>query len=94
MAACAVCTDIGAAQVLQAAGVAVVMMGLDSAALGRRAAELRETASSGGRVAIFVGDPDDPADLSSALVMAQEQFGATPVVVSSAVEARAMVASP
>jgi hypothetical protein len=92
MAASAVCTDPGAAHVLQSAGVAVVMMGLDSALLGRLAAGLRSNGRSGGRVAVFVGDPGDPADLSAAVAMAEEQFGVAPVMVSSPAQAQYVVA--
>lgn len=87
----AVCRHVAAARVLHQAGVAVVVIGPDSTGLGRVAAELR--AEGPGRIAVFVGDPDDPADRDQAAVMAEEQFGVVPVWVTSPAQARALLAS-
>jgi hypothetical protein len=88
---CAVCTDAAAARRLWAGGLALVLFGSDAAGLGRLAAALR--AVGAGRVAVFVGDPAVEVDRAAALAMAQEQFGATPVLVSSPAQARALVAA-
>ena len=97
--AVAVCTDEAGARIVSAAGVAVVVVGSDGAALGRLAAELRS--GGRGRVAVLVGDASHEADLGAALAMAQEQFGAAvgrdanrdTVVVSSAAEAGTLLAA-
>jgi hypothetical protein len=88
---CAVCTDRAAARVLHRAGLPVVLLGPPGADLGRLAAALR--ASGTARVAVFVGDPNLAADRDAATAMAEEQFRAAAVVVSSPLEARALVAS-
>jgi NAD(P)-dependent dehydrogenase (short-subunit alcohol dehydrogenase family) len=77
--------------VLCAAGLPQVLLGRDGAKLGSLAAALR--AAGPGRVAVFAGDPADEADRAAALAMAQEQFGGVAVVVSSAAQARSMVAA-
>jgi D-serine deaminase-like pyridoxal phosphate-dependent protein len=87
----AVCTDGAAARLLCAGGVAQVLLGSDGGKLGALVAALR--AAGPGRVAVFAGDPADAADQAAALAMAQEQFGGTPVLVSSPAQARVMQAA-
>jgi NAD(P)-dependent dehydrogenase (short-subunit alcohol dehydrogenase family) len=72
----AVCTDVDEAQAALSAGTVVVLLGAegaDAAALGRAAARLCQL--PGSRVAVFVGDPSDPAVLATAADLANEQFG-------------------
>lgn len=88
---CAVCTDEAAARLLCAEGLTVVLFGSDAARLGRQAAAMRAVGS--GRVAVFAGDPNEAADRAAVLDMAREQFGVEPVQVSSADQARAVVAA-
>ena len=88
---CAVCTDPDAAGLLHAAGFAVVLLGPSGEDPGRLAATLR--ASGAVPVAVFAGDPDDATDVAAATAMAEEQFRAAPVLVSSPPDARALIAS-
>jgi hypothetical protein len=88
---CAVCTDTAAASVLHRAGLPVVLLGPAGGDLGRLAAALRRSGTA--RVAVFVGDPHLAADRDAAAAMAEEQFRAAPVMVSSPLAARALVAS-
>ena len=88
---CAICTDPAAAELLHAAGFAVVLLGPPGAELGRLAAALR--ASRAGPLAVFAGDPSSAADLAAASEMGLEQFRVAAVVVSSPHDARALIAS-
>ena len=88
---CAVCTDPAAAELLHAAGYAVVLLGPPEAGLGRLAAALR--AARPGPVAVFAGDPSSAGDQAAASEMAREQFRVDAVVVSSPLDARALIAS-
>jgi hypothetical protein len=67
-----VCSDMGDAVEAARAGAAVVLLGPDAGALGQAARTLR--AACGGRVAVFVGDPADPAVRVAAAELAAEQF--------------------
>jgi hypothetical protein len=71
-----VCTDVDEALAALRTGMAVVLLGAegpDAAALGRVAGRLRQV--PGSRVAVFVGDPSDPAVRAIAADLANEQFG-------------------
>jgi ABC-type sugar transport system substrate-binding protein len=85
----ALCVHVAVAGTLVQAGLAVVLFGPDSAALGDAARRLRTAGR--GRVAVFVGDPADEGDRDAAIAMATEQFGAVPVIVRSQEEALSLV---
>jgi hypothetical protein len=74
--AVAVCTDVDEALAALKAGTAVVLLGAagaDVGALGRAVCRLRQL--PGSRVAVFVGNPSDPAVRAAAADLANEQFG-------------------
>jgi hypothetical protein len=77
-----VCRDVQTAQRLLLEGKAVVLFGHDGEALGQAAAALRKSTS--GRLAVFVGDPENEADRQAVRALAAEQFGAgsVPVTIS------------
>jgi hypothetical protein len=87
--ATAVCLDLEAARILVAAGLGVVLFGFPGQAGGRALADLRGAGNR--RLAVFAGDQANGLDLAAAVAMATEQFGATPAVVGSADEARAVL---
>jgi hypothetical protein len=91
MPVCAVCTDPVAARLVHAAGVAVVLLGVDGAELGRAAVAL--AAAGPGRVAVFVGDGHRAGDLDAARAMAEEQFRLPAVVVTTPADATSLLAS-
>jgi len=74
MTAVVVCHDVQTARRFLDEGNAVVLFGRDGEALGQAAAALR--AGTGGRVAVFVGDPANAGDRLAARAFAAEQFGA------------------
>jgi NAD(P)-dependent dehydrogenase (short-subunit alcohol dehydrogenase family) len=61
----------GSARALAAEGAAVVLAGSDGAALGALA---REITGAGGRVAVFVGDPEAPDGRAALCEMVDELF--------------------
>jgi len=72
MTAVVVCRDVQTARRMLDEGKTVVLLGRDGEALGQAAAALR--ASTGGRVAVFVGDPGNEMDRQAARALAAEQF--------------------
>jgi hypothetical protein len=85
-----VCTDVEAWRLLVGAGMRVVVILEDAAALAGAVAGLPGAATFG----VFVGDPGDPACVAAALEMAAEQFGqgaATPDVITSIREAEVVL---
>jgi hypothetical protein len=71
----ALCSDLDTARAAVRAGMTVVLVGADSATLGRDIAALRADTPRGAEVAAFVGDPDDEAVRAAASSMAAELFG-------------------
>jgi len=82
----AVCTQPELAVALRAGDIHVVLCGADS-----RAPAATATAT-GGRLAVFVGDPDRPEVMEAAVAMARELFGAEPVIVRTAAEGAHLLA--
>ena len=74
MTAVVVCRDVQTARRMLDEGKTVVLLGRDGEALGQAAAALR--AGTGGRVAVFVGDPGNEGDRQAARTLAAEQFAA------------------
>ncbi|HEX3425127.1 MAG TPA: hypothetical protein VHT30_03280 [Acidimicrobiales bacterium] len=81
----AVCLEVEVAAALVDQGAQVVLYGNRPQELAAAVGRLEE---SGGRVAVLVGDPDDPEVVAAALAMARELFGGEPIMVSSLSEAR------
>jgi hypothetical protein len=77
----AVCYEAALAAALRAGGVDVVLCRADATA---------GAPVAGGRIAVFVGDPED--DEETALAMARELFGGDPVVVRTESEAARLIA--
>jgi len=87
----ALCTDAELGLRAAASGAPVVAVGLDGGALGALAARAR-TAGCAGRVAVLVGDPDDPRTWDAAVALAAEVFRLPAVRVASAADLEGCVA--
>jgi hypothetical protein len=86
----AVCTRPELVAALRAGDIHVVLCGPDPRA---PAATATATAPTGGRLAVFVGDPDRPEVMEAAVAMARELFGADPFVVRTEAEAAHILAA-
>jgi hypothetical protein len=88
----AVCTRPELAAALRAGDFHVVLCGPDPTVPATATTTPATASGTGGRLAVFVGDPDRPEVMEAAVAMARELFGADPFVVRTEAEAARLLA--